>query len=286
MTLKEACALFASAKMIKEVEKTISSPASLSSAILGLEGSAIAMLLASLKKIKSPVLVIADDMDAAGYLYHDLCQIEGPEAVAIMPSGFKRDIKYGQADLPNRILRTETLAAWNSSATLRWVVSYPEALAEKVPPHENIRKSSLSLKVGQRLQLSDVIARLRDLGFKETDYVYEPGQFARRGSILDVYSFSADLPFRIDFFDDEIDSIRHFNIETQLSEEKKDSADLFPSVSEGSEQGISMLEYVADDTIVFCQSPSWLLSRVEAICGETLSEAVAITEEGDPDAMQ
>lgn len=288
MTLKEARALFAPDDKIKELEKFVASLSSGKIAevrLSGLEGSSVAMALSSLKRRKSPFLVIADDMDTAGYLYNDLCQIAGQEAVAAMPSGFKRDIKYGQPDLPSQILRTETIAAWNGSKELRWVVTCPEALAEKVPVKKKVEESSLVLKKGQRVLQTDVVAHLRELGFRETDYVYDPGQFARRGSILDVYSYAADLPFRIDFFDDEIDSIRHFNVETQLSEEKTDVADLFPSVSDGSEEGVSLLEFVGDDTVLFCQSPSWLLSRVEAICGERLSEDVSITEEGDPDAM-
>ncbi len=287
MTLKEACGLFASeGGALAELESLLSSRTAREIRLEGLEGSAPAVMLSLLKRRKYPFIIIADDMDSAGYLYNDLVQIAGQECVAVMPSGYRRDIKYGQADLPSQILRTETLAAWAGSKSLRWVVTCPEALAEKVPAPERVEQSSVVLRRGQRVNLSDVISRLRELGFKETDYVYEPGQFAHRGSILDIYSYAADLPFRIDFFDDEIDSIRQFNVETQLSEQQMETADLFPSVSEGSEQGVSLLEFVEAATVLFCQSPSWILSRVQAICGETLSEAVAITEEGDSHAME
>lgn len=285
MTLQEALGLFAPKDKIERLASLVSSKEMREARLSGLEGSAVAMMLASLPKGKKPAIVIADDLDTAGYLYHDLSQIAGEEAVAMMPSGYRRDIKYGQADLPSQILRTETLAAWQGSKELRWVVTYPEALAERVPAPEKMEESSLSLRSGAIREQSEVISRLRELGFRETDYVYEPGQFARRGSILDVYSYASDLPYRIDFFDDEIDSIRLFNVETQLSEQKVDKADLYPSVSEGSEQGISFLEYVGVSAVLFCQSPSWLLSRVKAISEETLSQAVAITGEGDPGAM-
>ena len=256
-------------------------------ALTGLRGSAAALLFAALPPKKYPYIIVADDIDAAGYIYHDLCQTAGEKAVAIFTSGYRRDIKYGQPDPPSQILRTETLDAWNRKDHPVWVVTCPEALAEKVPSRGRLSDNTIVLTSGKKSDMGAVKARLRELRFKEVDYVYEPGQFAVRGSILDVWSFSGELPYRVDYFDDEIDSIRAFNVETQLSEKKLDSVSVVPAdASEVSADGISLLEFADAATPVFCQSESWLRSRVEAICSESLSQAVAVTGEGDDKAME
>lgn len=288
MELREADKLFATETRTAAVEKALGDKKIKRLLLSGLEGSSVAMLFAALKPQKYPALIVADDFDTAGYIYNDLCQILGPEAVGIFPSGYKRDIKYGQPDAPSQILRTEVLnALGDKKSPLRYVVSYPEALAEKVADAATIADNSVSLKVGGRIILSDLTGRLRELGFRETEYVYEPGQFARRGSIVDVYSYSCELPYRIDFFDDEVDSIRTFNVETQLSEEKLESVNVLPpSSSETAEKGISLLEFVDDGTLVMCQSPSYLLDRVKGVSEETFSSAALIADEGDAKAME
>lgn len=288
MELREADKLFATEARTAAVEKALGDKKIKRLLLSGLEGSSVAMLFAALKPQKHPALIVADDFDTAGYIYNDLCQILGPEAVGIFPSGYKRDIKYGQPDAPSQILRTEVLnALGDKKSPLIYVISYPEALAEKVADAATIADNSVSLKVGGRIILSDLTGRLRELGFRETEYVYEPGQFARRGSIVDVYSYSCELPYRIDFFDDEVDSIRTFNVETQLSEEKLESINVLPpSSSETSEKGISLLEFVDDGTLVMCQSPSYLLERVKGVSEETFSSAALIAEEGDAKAME
>ena len=152
-------------------------------------------------------------------MYHDLCRFSDKRA---WPSSRRPTSATSATDrstrLP-RILRTETLDAY-SSGKARWIVSWLEALAEKVPAPERLEEARLSLKSGTKASMPDTVAKLREEGFRQTDYVYEPGQFAVRGSILDIYSFSHELPYRVDFFDDEIDSIRTFNVETQLSERR------------------------------------------------------------------
>ena len=199
MTLQEAHKIFATDARVKSLQNILKDKSSLRIALTGLYGSAPAMLLASLPSRKSPYIVVADDFDTSGYIYHDLCQIAGEDKVGIFPSGYRRDIKYGQQDPPSQILRTETLDAWHKKTHPIWVVTSPEALAEKVPAGETLAESTLTLTTGKTADMDEVKKRLRELGFKETDYVYEPGQFAVRGSILDVYSFSGELPYRIDF---------------------------------------------------------------------------------------
>ncbi len=286
VNLKEADNLFATPSRMKALKKALSGKER-RVALTGLTGSAPAMLLAGFVNKKSPALIITDDADSAGYFYHDLCQVVGPEQVAIFPSGFKRSIKYGQPDAPARILRTETLNAWRNDPNLHWVVTYPEALAEKVPAPEDLAESTFVLKKGARMLMGDVVTKLRELGFQEVDYVYEPGQFSRRGSILDVFSYSHEVPYRADFFDDEIDSLRTFNVETQLSEEKVDTASLIPPGTEsGKGTRYSLIDFAGEDTPIFCSSFSWLHQRLKAIGEEHLSNSALLAGEGETDAME
>ena len=250
----------------------------------GLAGSAPAMMLAGMKKRKNPVMVVGDSLDDAGYLYHDLTRILGEEAVLMFPSAYKRSIKYGQIDPPSQILRTEALNQWHSSPGLRFVVTYPEALAEQVASREDIATHTLRLKKGETTSLTDTLRWLRENGFKEEDYVYEPGNFAARGSILDVYGYSNELPFRIDFFGDEIDTIRTFNIETQLSEQKLDEVAITAGIA-ARKSGQSLLEFIDPDTLIAVRDADYTLSRIAAVAAEGFSENALIADEGDSAAM-
>lgn len=251
-----------------------------------LAGSAVAMLLSTLTPLPSPLLVIGDSLDDAGYLYHDLSRMLGEEAVLMLPSGYKRAIKYGQPDPPSQILRTEALSAWQSKKSpVKAVVTYPEALAEKVAPPQIIADHTLHLSLNSATNLTEVIKWLRNNNFREVDYVYEPGHFAHRGSILDIFGYSHELPFRLDFFGDDIDSIRTFNIETQLSEEKLTSISITANVAHDS-RGTSLLKFIPPTTIVAVRgNASFTTSRIHEIAADTLSSSVVIAEEGDTDAM-
>ena len=252
----------------------------------GLAGSSAAMLFTALTKGNTPYIIIANDLDEAGYIYHDLCQLTSEAQVLLFPSGYKRDIKYGQVDAPQEILRTEVLNRWHSDSDLRWVVTYPEALAEKVVPRESIEKSTVTLEVGKEEDLTLVSVRLRELGFQEVDYVYEPGQFSVRGSILDVYSFSNEFPYRIDFFGDEIDSVRTFDVETQLSKERLQSVSIINNTSsQAAGMGVSLLDYVGSDVTLLVRDIDWLRQRVEAISKETMSNSALEAQECDHEAM-
>lgn len=250
-----------------------------------LAGSSAAMLLASLANHPSPLLVIGDSLDDAGYLYHDLSRLLGEEAVLILPSGYKRAIKYGQPDPPSQILRTEALSAWQSaSSPVKIVVTYPEALAEKVAPPQMLAEHTLRLSLNSPVDLTEVIKWLRNNNFSEVDYVYEPGHFAHRGSILDIFGYSHELPYRIDFFGDEIDSIRTFNIETQLSEEKLDSVSITANVAHDP-NGTSLLKFIPSDTLIAVRDAAFTTARIREVASESLSTSTVIAEEGDTDAM-
>ena len=287
MTLKEAAARFAGEETIEKARALLKGARIKNIRFYGLAGSAPSMLISRIGRQKGIGLIVARDIDSAGYIYHDLAHIEGEESVAFFPSGYKRDIRYGQADPPQQILRTETLDAIVNSRSLKWVVSYPEALAEKVPPRMDLGENTLLLRSGKNYKLSSVINRLRELGFKEVDYVYEAGQFANRGSILDIYSYSSELPYRIDFFDDEIDSIRLFNVETQLSKQRLEEVSVLGKESSGKgEGGVSLLEFMDKTTAIWCASPGYALGRVEEVAASTYSASAAIAGEGDEKALE
>lgn len=287
MTLQEALAEFCQASKLEKAESIISGLRGKKASFYGLAGSSAAVLLAKLKGNSKPVLVVLDDADAAGYMYFDLMQIAGDKAVTFFPSGYKRDIRFGQTDSPQQILRTEALDAIATSKKLRWVVTYPEALAEKVPPREELGENTIILKSGGKIKVSSLIERLKALGFKEEDYVYEAGQFAHRGSIVDVFSFSNELPYRLDFFDDEIDSIRSFNVETQLSEQRLEEISILGRDSSSKATGgISLPEFMGSSTRVWLSSEQRLTSRVEAISSSEFSASSAISGEGDAAAME
>ena len=275
--------IFITSQRRKALDKLIGGK-SLCTSAYSLAGSAPALMFAGMSPLQSPTLIIGDSLDDAGYLYHDLSRILGEEAVLMFPSGYKRDIKYGQVDAPSQILRTEVLNNWHTNPRLRFVVTYPDAVAERVASKETIARHTLRLKQGDTVDPVDTINWLRDNGFTEVDYVYEPGHFALRGSILDIFGYSNELPYRIDFFGDEIDSMRTFNIESQLSEQRLEDISITSNVAQHS-HGDSLLNFIGDDTLIAVRDAQYTISRIREIAGETFSESSLIANEGDRNAM-
>ena len=257
-------------------------------ALCSLAGSSVAMALSALAAPgRPPVLVIGTDADDAGYLFYDLQHLMGDDAVAFMPSGYKRDIRFGQVDSPSVILRTEALRRISEpDGPLRFVVTYPEALAEKVASQADLSSGTITLRTGETHDLFELEKRLREAGFTEVDYVYEPGQFAVRGSILDIFGYSAELPFRIDFFGDEIDSIRSFDVETQLSETRLERIDITADVdATASDNGQSLLHFVGPDTLVAVRQPDDVVQRIRAIASAQMADNALAAGEVDDKAM-
>lgn len=231
----------------------------------GLVCSSASVFFGSLQaKMKRTVLFVLNDADEAGYFYHDLTQMLGQESAFFFPSSYRRAIKYGQRDAASEILRTEVLARLSVGKQI-YIVSYPDALAELVVSKQILDERILKLTVGQQIVQVDIVRQLRDFGLQETDYVYEPGQFAVRGSILDVYSYSCEYPFRIDFFGDEIDTIRTFNIEDQLSKDKRDAIEIVPELA--AEQSVKQcfFHFLDADALVVMNDYTLLHDRIEQI---------------------
>ena len=215
-------------------------------------------------KLDRSVLFVLDDADEAGYFYHDLTQMLGQERVFFFPSSYRRAIKYGQRDAANEILRTEVLARLSAGNHI-YIVSYPDALAELVVSKQHLDDRILKLEVGQQIAFTDVVHTLRDFELSETDYVYEPGQFAVRGSILDVYSYSCEYPFRIDFFGDEIDTIRTFNIEDQLSKDKRQRIEIVPELAHAETSKQCFVNFLSDDALLVMKEYAFLHDRIAQI---------------------
>lgn len=231
-------------------------------------------------KIPGIYVFILNDVEEAGYFYHDLVQVNGDERILFFPSSYRRAIKYGQKDAANEILRTEVLSRLGKQESLV-VVTYPDALAEKVVSCQYLSDRTLKLDVGQHIETDKITALLVEYGFEHVDYVYEPGQFATRGSILDVYSFASELPYRIDFFGDEIDSIRTFEVETQLSTEKKTTVSIVPELISASESDICFLDFIPRQTVLFIKDFLWLRERIQTVRDEALSPQALTAYEGE-----
>ncbi len=244
----------------------------------GLVCSSAPIFFASIREeLGKTVVFILDDADEAGYFYHDLMQVLGQEKVFFFPSSYRRAIKYGQRDAANEILRTEVLARLSQDKPV-FVVSYPEALAELVVTKKNLDERILQLSVGQQISLTEIVHTLRDFKFEETDYVYEPGQFAVRGSILDVYSYSCEFPFRVDFFGDEIDTIRTFDVENQLSKDKREQIEVVPELSSMVSEKQSFLSFLGEDVLLAMKDFTFVHDRVAQIYQDGFSSQ-SLTEQ-------
>lgn len=234
---------------------------------------------ALVEKSPYPFVFILGDLEEAGYFYHDLTQILGAERILFFPSSFRRAVKYGQKDAANEILRTEVLSRVQKGEQGLCIVTYPDALAEKVVSRKELSDNTLKLNVGERVDMEFVTEVLRSYGFEYVDYVYEPGQYAVRGSIIDVFSFSSEYPYRVDFFGDDVDSIRTFEVETQLSREKKESVVIVPDLSVTGNGNTSFLDFIAKDTVLVMKDFLWLRERIQVVHDESLtSQALAAQE--------
>ena len=234
--------------------------------VTGLHGSSSALFSVGLfHKLPHTYLYILNDAESAGYFYHDVTQIIGSKEVLFFPSAYKRAAKYGQLDSANEVLRTETLSRLQDEKEPLIIVSYPDALAEKTVSRQQLKEQTLKVSVGEQVDASFVGEVLESYGFTYVDYVYEPGQYAVRGSILDVFSFAGELPYRIDFFGDEVETIRNFDLETQLSTEKFSEIRIVPEFGGSANKKASLFNSLPSDAIVGIEDIRWITSRVESL---------------------
>ena len=253
MNIQEISDLYAKSPQVAALAKLLEDKSTATIFLQGLVASAAPMMFAAVARRVSPMcLFVLNDAEEAGYFYHDLTQIMGNTDVLFFPSSYRRQIKYGQRDPASEILRTEVLS--RLSAPLEghplYVVTCPEALSELVVSRKKLDERTLLLRTGDTHDVIQLEKTLRDFGFTEVDYVYEPGQFALRGSILDVFSYSSEYPFRIDFFGDEIDSIRTFEVQSQLSRDKRERIEIVPELATLTDEKVSFMRFLPEDTII------------------------------------
>ncbi|MBQ0075213.1 MAG: transcription-repair coupling factor [Prevotella sp.] len=281
MLLQELITLYAKHPQGKALASLLKKKSVRKSRIYGLTQSSLALNVASVaKEISRPLLFIMRDADEAGYLYQDLSSLVANHndkdklSAYYYPSSYKRAVKYGQRDAASEILRTEVLTALSKdcTGTPMFIVTYPAALAELVISQQNLDDRHIPLHKGQRIDLTDIERQLRELGFVERDYVYEPGQYAVRGSILDVYSYSSEQPFRIDFFDDEIDSLRTFNVEDQLSIAMLDNVNIVPEIAKTDTEKIPFLDFLPDDTVILTHDMRYVIDAIDYIYKDGFSK--------------
>lgn len=260
--------------------------------VSGLQGSAAPLLFSSLaarspQLLGVPFLFVLSDEEEAAYFYQDLMQVLGDANVLFFPSGFKRAVKYGQRDAASMVLRTEVLSRVSGGGLPLFVVTSPQALAELVVDRNALQGQTLEVAVGQTLDVMEVQKTLLWLGFSRVDYVYEPGQFSLRGSLLDVYSYSSEFPFRIDFFGDEVDSIRTFDVQDQLSLKKMERVSIIPDSGSGEGATLqSFLSFLPADTLLITRDVAYVADCVRQIWTEGFSAQALVVEAAEKDAAQ
>ena len=276
MNIQELEKLYAQLPQVSALAKEIGKSSVRTIFLEGLLGSSAPMVFGSMAtKSKRSLLFILQDAEEAGYFHHDLTQLMGSRDVLFFPSSYRRAIKYAQRDPASEILRTEVLSRLNGQSSKGngplYIVSYPEALAEMVVSKKSLDTRTLVLEKDQTIAVADIEKTLREFGFREVDYVYEPGQFAQRGSILDVYSFSCEYPYRIDFFGDDIDSIRTFEVEDQLSKEARDHVEIVPELAVVAEDKVPFLSFVPKDVVLVTKDYLYVRDAVDRAYQEGFS---------------
>lgn len=276
MKIEELRTLYASLPQLGALAKLLKDGKTRHISLNGLVASAPALFFAAFaERCPYPILFILEDADTAGYFHNDLKAL-GIEPF-LLPSSYRRAVKYGQRDAGSEILRTETMTALSAEKTEGkplYIVTEPSALAERVVSKERLNDQTIRLETGQEVEVVALEKQLRALGFQEVDYVYEPGQFAVRGSILDVYSYSSEYPFRIDFFGDEIDTLRTFEVETQLSLQKRKQVEIVPELAQADhEQLTSFLHLLPEETLIVTKDLHYVADRIGKIFDEGFSKS-------------
>jgi transcription-repair coupling factor (superfamily II helicase) len=234
----------------------------------GLVGSSLSFVMHSLfKKAELPFLILFNNKEDAAYYLNDLEQLINTEDVLFYPSSYRRPYQIEETDNANVLLRAEVLNRINSRKKPAIIVSYAEAIFEKVVTKKELDKNTLKLSVEDKFSIDFINETLFEYNFKRVDFVTEPGEFSVRGGIIDVFSFSNDNPYRIEFFGNEIDSIRSFDVETQLSIEKLKKISIIPNVENKflQENRESFLDYINEKTVLVIQNTELLGQQLDKL---------------------
>jgi len=259
--------LFAQSSNTRKLRDAIAQ-SEIKTVISGLVGSSYSIAIAEVfKTTDKPFLIILNDKEEAAYHLNDLENLLGEKNVLFYPGSYRRPYQIEETDNANVLLRSEVLNRINSQKKPAVIVSYPEALFEKVVTRMELERHTLKIKIGDNLSIDFVNEVLFEYNFKRIDFVTEPGEFSVRGGILDVFSFSNDEPYRIEFFGDDVESIRSFDVETQLSTEPIKRISIIPNVENKmmEEKRTTFLKYIAAKTVVFLKNEEILSSSLDKL---------------------
>jgi len=248
----------------------------------GLLGSALSFVIRSVfKKTELPFLIVLNNKEEAAYYLNDLEQMIGEQDVLFYPGSFRRPYQIEETDNANVLLRAEVLNRINSRKKPAIIVTYPEALFEKVVTRKELDKNTLKVAVGDKISIDFINEVLFEYEFKRVDFITEPGEFSVRGGIVDVFSFSNDNPYRIEFFGDEVESIRTFDVATQLSIETQKKITIIPNVENKffQENRESFLDYISAKTVIFIQNTEDFLSQLDKQFGKAEEAFAKLSQE-------
>jgi transcription-repair coupling factor (superfamily II helicase) len=257
----------------------------------GLVGSSLSFVVANaFKDSEKPFLLIFNDKEEAAYYLNDLEQLIGEKNVLFYPGSYRRPYQIEETDNANVLLRAEVLNRINSRKKPALIVTYPDALFEKVVTRKELEKNTLKISVNDQLSIDFVNEVMFEYKFKRVDFVTEPGEFSVRGGILDVFSFSNDEPYRIEFFGDEVESIRTFDVETQLSTDKVKKISVIPNVEHKKTEELreSFLKYISEKTVIFTKDMEQLSARIDKLFSKAEEAFKELSEEvkhGTPEEL-
>ncbi|MCM1107692.1 MAG: transcription-repair coupling factor [Clostridium sp.] len=283
MEIQELLTLYAAHPQVKALGRLLQDDGVHTAHVGGLCASAAPLAFASLvaaapEALTRPYVFVLDDAEEAGYFYHDLTQLLGEERVLYFPSSYRRSVRYAQKDAASEILRTEVLSRLSAGTLPLFVITSPEALAEKVVSREKLSSQTLRLSAGERVDIGFVEETLFAYGFRRVDYVYEPGQYAVRGSIVDVFSFASEFPYRIDFFGDEVDSIRTFDVQTQLSQNRCEAVSIVPEL-QGGEEAVCLSRFLPAQTVLVVKDWLYVCETVDSVYEKGFSQQALLEQE-------
>ena len=244
--------------------------------INGLSGSAKAVVMAGvLSQQPTTHVVILPEKEDAAYFYNDLTSLIGEETIFFFPGTYKRSVMYDQTEPANIILRTEVLNFLGSGKRKCIIVTYPESIMEKVVSKSNLKKNTFEISKGSHLSIDFLEEVLREYNFRRTDFVYEPGQYSVRGSITDLFSYSADKPYRIDFFGEEVDSIRSFSPDDQLSLQLHDEIQVIPDIQElaSHERTDNFIDFIPPSSIIWSENFDYIIEKTDSIWSQARSRS-------------
>jgi len=259
---------------IAQIHKQLSQQGTTRLQLTGIKGALDTfVLLASQQKLKVPFLFIADDKEAAAYLFNNLENIASKNPILFLPDSFKRPTAFDQLNETNTLQRTEVINKISNSKNNEIIITYPEALFEKVIAPKELKKAQITIEANEKIDIDTIIEVLVDYGFKREDFVYEPGQFSIRGGIVDIFSYGNEWPYRVDLFDDEVESIKTFDPLTQLSQKNIGRVSIVPNMNTqfNPEDKVSILKVLSENSVVWLQDFNMLLEKLN-ICVQKAEE--------------